>query len=128
MKITRRQLRTIISETTTRDPDELERSKEAIAGSPPVIKYEEWLLDIMRLLDIEKPDNIPDITTYDAHQSNMSPARYAEIIGEPQEAEQKKIQRLEKQTALDADEMEDDFESFLNSVESGNVVDLDDRR
>ena len=58
----------------------------------------------------------------------MTPARYAEIIGEPQESEQEKTQRLEKQTASDAEEMDDEFEAFLQAVESGDVIDLDDRR
>ncbi len=128
MKITRRQLRQIINEITTRDPDELERSREAIEGSPPSIKYDAWLFELMKILNIENPDNIPDITTYDAHQNNMTPRRYADLIGEPQESEQEKTQRLEKQTAGDVGEMEDEFEAFLNAVESGEVIDLDDRR
>tara|TARA_Y100001973_G_scaffold106311_1_gene183405 strand:- start:620 stop:1006 length:387 start_codon:yes stop_codon:yes gene_type:complete len=128
MKITRKQLREIISEITTRDPDELERSKEAIAGSPPAVKYDDWLLELMNILNIEKPDNIPDITTYDAHQNNMSPRRYADLIGEPQESEQERIQNLEKQTSADVGEMDDEFEAFLKAVESGKVIDLDDRR
>ena len=130
MKITRKQLRQIISEITTKDPDELERSKEAIAGSPPAIKYDAWLFELMKILNIENPDNIPDITTYDAHQNNMTPQRYAEVIGEPssQESEQEKIQRMEREADPVPEDMEGEFEQFLKSVESGKVIDLDDRR
>ena len=128
MKITREQLRRMISEVVGKDPEEEKLSKAAIEGSPAAVKYDDWMLDLMRILNIGVPDNIPDITTYDAHQSNMTPARYAEIIGEPQESEQEKTQRLEKQTASDAEGMDDEFEAFLQAVESGDVIDLDDRR
>ena len=113
MKITRRQLRNIVNEITTRDPDELERSKEAIAGSPPAVKYDAWLFELMKILNIENPDNIPDITTYDAHQNNMTPRRYADLIGEPEESEQEKTQRPASVQGPVSDEMEDDFEAYL---------------
>lgn len=130
MKITRRQLRQIISEITTRDPSELERSKEAIAGSPPAIKYDAWLFELMKILNIENPDNIPDITTYDAHQNNMTPQRYADLIGEPSSNDE---EMTSSPVSGDSEEdwiydLEGEMEAKMQGIESGSVVDLDDMR
>jgi len=126
MKITRRKLHQLINEIATGDSDEIERSKEAIAGSPPSVKYDTWLLELMKILVIEKPDNIPDITTYDAHQNNMTPQRYADLIGEPQEM-------IASPVSGDSNEdwiydLEGEMEAKMQGIESGNVVDLDDMR
>jgi hypothetical protein len=113
MTIGKIRLKELMREIMTRDPDEFKRSQEAIAGSPPTVKYESWLLELMRILDIEEPDNIPDITTYDAHQNSMTPQRYADLIGEPKESEQAKTQRLAKAQDPVSAKTEDDFEAYL---------------
>jgi len=128
MKITRRKLYQLIREMTTKDPDEERRSEEAIVGSPPEVPYDEWLVELMSILNIEKPDNIPDITTYDAHQNNMTPQRYADLIGEPSESEHEKTQRLAGAQGPVSQETEEDFAAYLAGIESGKVIDFDEER
>jgi hypothetical protein len=124
MKITKRQLRQIILETFVL----LNEDERDIVDLKP---YGEWIDDLMRILHVDDPDKIPDITSYDAYNHGMTTRRYADLIGEPSESH---YQDDKVRAAVKGDSEEDwthDFEKEIDQMISGEkpmVVDISDYR
>ena len=80
----------------------------------------------MNILRVDDPDQIPDITSYDAYNHGVTAQRYADLIGEP-EAEEEMVT---SPVSGDSDEdwiydLEGEMEAKMQGMESEEVIDLD---
>tara|TARA_B100000700_G_scaffold317412_1_gene408756 strand:+ start:102 stop:491 length:390 start_codon:yes stop_codon:yes gene_type:complete len=123
MKVTRRQLRNLIKEEYSLL---LEDEREIVDLKP----YGEWIEDLMNILRVDDPDQIPDITSYDAYNNGVSARRYADLIGEPEMQDEFEEDVVSSPVSGDSEEdwiydLEGEMEAKIQGMESGEVVDFD---
>jgi hypothetical protein len=104
----------------------LRESEEEIVDLKP---YGEWIEDLMNILRVDDPDQIPDITSYDAYNNGVSAKGYADLIGEPEMQEEFEEEVVTSPVSGDSEEdwiydLEGEMEAKMQGMESGEVVDF----